>query len=602
MLEDDLERFRSGARRRLLVLGGLNGVLFVLLGGRLFHLQVMKGGAYRVLAENNRISLQPVSAPRGLILDRFGKILVENSPDYRLAAIPELTGGMRGFLDRVAPILSMSEEDLETVLRQAKRQRSFLPVKVRARLSWEELSRIEAEIYNLPGGMIQVQSIRHYPYDKLAAHVLGYLGEVSESDIRDFHDTRFRSGDLVGKTGTERVYESELRGREGVREVEVNALGRQVRELKLTPAVPGQDLYLTLDTTLQQESEAALAGHSGSVVVMDPRTGEVLVMANQPAYDPNQFIRGFSSKQWKALVSDEDRPLTNKAIQGQYPPGSTFKMAVILAALKENRLTPEDRFTCPGYLDRQDHRFYCWKHRGHGALNLEQAIAQSCDVFFYKIAEKIGIDPIERMARNLGLGSLSGIRLNGEQAGLIPSRAWKRKVHKTIWYPGETLITAIGQGYVLSTPLQLANMTAAIANGGTLYRPALVRPNSGFKPEVLRHSRLNEEHLALIKKGMEKVYYAHSGTARRARPDFIRAAGKTGTAQVVRHRRQKDGELLQVTERRFMDHALFVCYAPADKPEIVISVVIEHGGHGGATAAPIAKQIMDRYFDRKRKS
>ncbi|MBF0187211.1 MAG: penicillin-binding protein 2 [Magnetococcales bacterium] len=601
MLEDDHEQFRFDARRRLLLFGGINAGLFMLLTGRLFHLQVLKGGLYHDLAENNRISLQPIPAPRGRIFDRDGRILVENSPDYQLAVIPDLTGGLRQTLVRLQPVIGLTASELETVLKQAKRQRSFLPVRVKAHLSWENLSRIEARIANYPGVIIQTQSLRHYPFGRMAAHVLGYLGEALDADRKAFSALRFRSGDLVGKTGMERLYEPYLRGNEGVRELEVNAYGRQVRELHTTQPRPGNDLTLTIDGSLQREAEKALEGMAGSVVAMDPRSGEILAMASQPAYDPNQFIRGFSSKQWQELVSDHRRPLTNKSIQGNYPPGSTFKMIVALAALEAGIIDPEEPLYCNGHLKRQNHQFNCWNRSGHGWVTMERSLAESCDVYYYRLAEKLGIDAIARQAWKFGLGDRTGIGLASERSGLIPSKAWKQAVHKTIWFPGETLISAIGQGYVLSTPLQLAAMTAALANGGILYRPTLVRPPGVYQPVVTRNIGINPEHLAVIRRGMQKVYTGRSGTARNAQPVSVRAAGKTGTSQVIRHRRGHSRRN-ETREEKFRDHALFVGYAPIDNPEIAISVVIEHGGSGGATAAPVCQRILDHHFSTRNNS
>ncbi|MBF0153386.1 MAG: penicillin-binding protein 2 [Magnetococcales bacterium] len=619
MLENDHELFRVDARRRLLLIGGLGGLCFSVLGVRLFHLQLLKGGEYRDLAENNRISLQPVPAPRGRIFGRNGEILVDNRPDYRLAVIPELSGSLPRTLKKLRLLIDLSDKEIEGILKQARKQRSFLPVKVRSHLTWAEVSRIEVRSHLFPGTIMQIQSRRHYPFGSLAAHALGYLGEINETDKRDFTDVRisghesfsamrydqsadirFRSGDLVGKTGTERRFETTLRGREGVRKMEVNALGRQVRELGHTPPLPGDDLYLTLDIDMQRDAEEALGDKLGAVVVMDPRSGEILAMVSRPAYDPNAFIRGFGPGQWHALITNPGRPLTNKAIQGQYPPGSTFKMVVALAGLAEGRIGPHDRVSCGGHIEREKVRFHCWKKGGHGSVDMVQAIAQSCDVYFYRLADKIGIDALERYARKFGFGESSGIRLTGERPGLMPSREWKRARHRTSWFPGETLITAIGQGYVMATPLQLANMVATIANGGTLYQPALVRQDNQSTPVIRRRIRIDPHHLAVVRNGMEEVVNGSRGTARQAAPKGVRAAGKTGTSQVVRQKREENGRAIPSNDPRFQDHALFVSYAPVEAPELAIAVVIEHGGHGGSAAAPVARDIIERYFARKR--
>ncbi|MEO5378390.1 MAG: penicillin-binding protein 2 [Magnetococcus sp. DMHC-6] len=599
MLQNEHLQFIANAKRRMFMLVGFKGILFVLLGMRLFYLQMMKGGAYRDLAENNRISLQPEPALRGRIFGRNGEILVENSPNYCLEVIPELSGGLERLLYRLQPYLDLTQEDLEIVLKRARSQRSFLPLNVQSHLSWEEMSGIEARIHTFPGTELRIHPLRYYPYGEFATHFLGYLGDVSESERKMSKNHHYRSGDLIGKAGVEKSAESRLRGKEGVREMEVNAFGRQVRQLSFDPPQPGEDIHLTLDVDLQMEAERMMVGKNGSIVAMDPSNGEVLAMVSQPSYDPNIFIRGMTNRQWRELIVNPKMPLTNKSVQGQYPPGSTFKMAVALAGLAGGHITPNDQFYCPGYLTRQEHRFYCWKFRGHGSLDLKQALAQSCDVFFYKLAEKVGIDAIEHYGRGFGFGEISGIALPGERAGLMPSRSWKLARYRKPWYPGETLITAIGQGYMLATPLQLANMIATIANGGTLYRPVIERQN---KPQLF-HSKhklnLRPEHLAYVREGLEEVVKGRLGTAKKVQPENLRVAGKTGTSQVVRHRRNVGGKVIQTDNESYKDHALFVAYAPTENPKIALSVVVEHGGSGSSSAAPIAMGILERYFEQK---
>ncbi|OSM02193.1 putative peptidoglycan glycosyltransferase [Magnetofaba australis IT-1] len=588
------------ARRRVLTLGVGAAGLFAVLIGRLFNLQVLRGGAYRDLAENNRISLQPLPAPRGRVFDRFERMLVENSPNYRLVAIPEISGPVSELVGRIRQITELSDEQIEQVLKQAKRQRAFLPLKIKSHLSWSELSRIETRIHELPGVEIQAQARRHYPHGALLAHVLGYLGEVTERDRKRFPNFRYRAGDLIGKTGIERAFETQLRGHEGVREMEVNAIGRRVRELARREPDQGRDLTLTIDLDLQRDAEAALGENSGAVVALDPRNGEVLAMASSPSYDPNRFIEGFRSDEWRELITDPFRPLSNKAVQGRYPPGSTFKIVVALAALESGKISPHEKLFCGGHLTRHDHRFHCWRRGGHGSVNLKQAMAQSCDVYFYRVAEKLGIDTIHDMADRLGFGRQSGIALGGERRGINPSREWKKANLGKIWFPGETLISAIGQGYNLATPLQLANMMAAVANGGVLYKPTLVRPARGREPQVLRHTRLRPEDLAFVKEALEEVVHGARGTAHNGRPELVRAGGKTGTSQVVRHKREASGKIIKDDDPTLRDHALYVSYAPADDPVLAIAAVVEHGGGGGSVAAPVVKQVMDGHFARRK--
>ncbi|MBF0436358.1 MAG: penicillin-binding protein 2 [Magnetococcales bacterium] len=597
-LENEYENFKVDAQRRLLLLGGLFAGAAILIGGRLFHLQVMNGGEYRSLAEDNRISLQPIPTLRGRILDRHGRILVDNSPDFQLSVIPELTGSIQAFLKRIQPYLDIPPDRIEKIVRQAHRQRSFLPLIIQSRLTWAQVNQIESRIHTFPGASIQVQTTRSYPNGDIASHLLGYLGEVNDKDSLQFSSIPFRSGDTVGKTGMERMFELALRGKEGVREMEVNAVGRHIRELKRQPARPGPDLRLTIDVELQAEAERALSGLSGSTVCLDPNNGEVLAMVSQPSYDPNQFIRGFTSDEWKRLVTDPKRPLINKAIQGQYPPGSTFKMVVALAALKEGKIDANTRHHCGGSVTRDNHTFYCWKNGGHGQMDIVSALEQSCDVFFYKVSESLGIDTLARHANAMGLGGLTGIGLEGEKPGLMPSRAWKKATSGHAWYPGETLVTAIGQGAVLATPLQLANMVATVANGGRLYRPTFSLTTKEQPPTPMHINAFHSAHLALVRKGLIAVLHGKSGTARQFKPEKVMAAGKTGTSQVVRHKREKSGKLIKEDNERFKDHALFVAYAPVDNPRIAISVIVEHGGHGSTAAAPVAKRIMDFYFDK----
>lgn len=597
-LENEHETFKVDTQRRLIILGGLFAGGAMVVGGQLFHLQVMNGGEYRNLAEDNRISLQPIPALRGRILDRNGRILVENSPDFQLSVIPELSGGIKTLLRRLQPYLQLPPDKIEKIVRQAQRQRVFLPLVIQSRLTWTQVNEIESKIHTLPGVSIQVQTTRSYPSGDTAAHLLGYLGEVNEKDSLQFSAIHFRSGDIVGKTGMERMFELSLRGKEGFREMEVNAVGRHIRELKRQSPRPGPDMRLTIDVELQAEAERALLGQTGSTVCLDPNNGEILAMVSQPSYDPNQFIRGFSSDEWKKLVTDPARPMVNKAIQGQYPPGSTFKIVVALAALREGKLSPGTRHFCGGSVVRENHTFYCWKHGGHGSVDLTKALEESCDVFFYKVSETIGIDAIERQAKSMGLGDVSGVGLEGEKPGLIPSRAWKRATYGHGWYPGETLISAIGQGAVLATPLQLAIMVAAVANGGLIFRPTFVPTPKDQKPKPIRSIKVSPAHLAMVRKGLVAVLHGKTGTARQFKPEKVMAAGKTGTSQVVKHKREKSGKLIKSNDRELQDHALFVVYAPVENPRIALSVVVEHGGHGSTAAAPIAKRIIDFFFDK----
>ncbi|MBF0165106.1 MAG: penicillin-binding protein 2 [Magnetococcales bacterium] len=598
MLDDDREQFRGDARRRLLLVGGGLGLGFFFLGARLFHLQVMRGGEYRTLAEDNRISLKPISAQRGRIFDRENRLLVENSPDYEVVVIPELSGSLRMLLKRLSRYIELSEEEIKHLLQMARKQRSFLPLRVKSHLTWEQVGSIEVRIHEFPGVDLQSQSVRSYPFDALACHILGYLGEPSDNDRKRFSRVSFRSGDLVGKSGVEQRFEETLRGREGVLEMEVNAVGRHVRELHRNPPESGEDLQLTLDMDLQREAQEALGGEMGAVVAIDPNNGEILAMVSTPTFDPNQFIRGFTHAQWQEVMNDPNRPLINKAVQGHYPPGSTFKIVTAMAGLVSGKLDPRETVPCGGFLLKEEQRFYCWRRHGHGNVALHQAFTQSCDVYFYKLAERLGIDAIERQARKMGLGGLTGIDLEGERPGLIPSRTWKRKIFKSSWFPGETYITGIGQGYVLTTPLQLAVMVSCMANGGTVYRPLLRKLQPGQEPEVVTRNYFSAHHMEIMRQCLEGVVHDPNGTAYKSRLEGVRSGGKTGTSQVARHKREKSGQIIKTTNEKLQDHALYVCLAPVDRPRIVVAVIVEHGGHGGSAAAPVAKRVLERFFSK----
>lgn len=591
--------------RRTVVLGGGKLVLASALIARMYYLQVLEAERYRTLADDNRISLRLLPPPRGRIVDRNGVPMAVNQQNFRVLVVAEQTRSLEHTLEALSRIVALSDSERARVMRDVRRRRSFVPVTVRENLSWEDVARIEVNTPDLPGLMIDVGQSRHYPLQGLGAHILGYVSAVSEQDLANSQGDPLLElpGFRIGKAGVERIYDLALRGRGGTSQVEVNAVGRVIRELAREEGEPGMELPLSLDLELQEYAAQRLGEESAAAVVMDIHSGELLVMASTPSFDPNAFNRGLSSTEWKDLISNPRAPLTNKAIAGQYAPGSTFKMMVALAALESGAITPEQRVFCPGFMALGNNRFHCWKKHGHGAVDLNGGLKHSCDVYFYEIARRTGVDRIADVCKRFGLGAPTGIDLPGERPGIVPSRDWKRAALGQPWHPGETLINGIGQGYVLTTPLQLAVMTARLANGGFAVVPHVAR-------DVVQDSRVaarsggnlasigvSPKNIALVRKGMNAVTNEPGGTAYNARikDPAMAMSGKTGTAQVrritLRERETgvKKNDELPWKER---DHALFVAYAPEDSPRFAISVVVEHGGGGSAVAAPIARDIL----------
>jgi penicillin-binding protein 2 len=589
--------------RRAALLGGGKLVLLSALMGRLYYLQVVEADRYATLADENRISLRMLTPPRGRIVDRFGQPLAVNRQNYRVVLVSENTRDVDLSLDQLNKMIPLSPGDRRRILREVKRKRSFVPVTVRDNLSWEDVAKIEVNAPDLPGILIDVGQSRHYPHGERLAHVLGYVAAVSEKESRDDPMLQL-PGFRIGKSGTEKVHDLALRGASGNLQVEVNALGRVIRELSRQEGQPGAEISLTIDLGLQKFVSERLADQSASAVVLDIHNGDILALASTPGFDPNAFNRGLSSEEWKTLISNPRAPLTNKAISGQYAPGSTFKMVVALAALEKGVATPVTRHFCSGSVKIGNAEFHCWKKGGHGTVDMSQGITQSCDVYFYELAKRIGIDRITDMAHRLGLGQLLDVDLPGELKGLMPTRAWKRKATGRSWQKGETLIAGIGQGFLLSTPLQLAVMTGRLANGGFAFTPRITRAVTFTDdmtplPEPEFESiGVPPQHLSVMRNAMTRVVNEPYGTAFRSRikkKEFA-MAGKTGTVQVRRIskaereqgvRKNKD---LPWEER---DHALFVGFAPVSAPRYAVAVVVEHGGGGSKTAAPVARDILN---------
>ena len=599
-MDRDIDRYRC-LTRRALVLGGVQLSLFGILGGRLYYLQVAERERYAMLAEENRINLRLIAPSRGTIVDRFGEPLAVNDQNFRVVLVAEQTHDVEETLARLSAIVELSEADVRRVLRDVERRPAFVPVNVIDNLSWRQVSRLEVNQPELPGLSIEVGELRRYPYPEPTAHVLGHVGAVSEAELTG-DPVLALPGFRIGKTGIEREYEGDLRGVAGTSQVEVNAYGRVIRELSRDEGTPGAQLQLTLDIDLQDFTQRRLAGeYSASAVILDIYTGEIFAMASHPSFDPNLFTTGIDSDTWATLRDDPYGRLNNKAVNGQYAPGSTFKMLVALAGLESGAIGPNYRVYCPGFMDLGNHRFHCWRRGGHGWMSLNQAIAQSCDTYFYDVSRRVGIDAIAEMANRFGIGQPVGIDLPHESSGLMPTRGWKQRELNRPWQQGETLVASIGQGYVLATPLQLAVMVARLVNGGRAVRPHLAMRLGGPQSPLIMPDMpslgVSDHWLREVVGGMAAVTTDPRGTARRAQiPDEgMEMGGKTGTSQVRRISMSERLTGITPNEQRpwrLRDHALFVGYAPVHAPRYACSVVVEHGGGGSAVAAPIARDLL----------
>src|SRR5262245_28985693 len=587
--------------RRAALLGGGQVLLLSALIGRMYQLQIVESDRYRVMSDDNQLSDRLLEPLRGRILDRFGISLAENDHNYRVEVTPEKVGDLKQVLEQLAKFLPLTDEDRASILLDAKKRRSFVPISVSENLSWHQLASIEVNAPDLPGVSIEVGQRRRYTQGRNCSHIIGYVAVPSEKDLTGDPLLEL-PGFRIGKSGVERHYDESLRGKQGRRRVEVDAVGRVVdekTEYRIEPT-PGADLILTIDIGLQQFVQQRLASElSASAVVLDAQTGDVLALGSTPAYDPTMFTRGVTVREWQDLTSDPLRPLANKATGGEYAPGSTFKMIVALAALKRG-IDPNRHVFCPGVFRVGNTNFHCWKKDGHGSVDMYNAHKLSCDVFFYDTAMQTGIDNIAEMARKFGLGAQTGIDVPGERKGLIPDSNWKQATYGEPWYPGETPSAGIGQGFITATPLQLAVMAARIASGRAIVphfrRAGLVGADAAAEPE-LPALEIPERHLEVVREGMRRVTNDQGGTAFRARiaDEGMEMAAKTGTAQ-VRHISMSE-HLSGVRKNQDLpwqqrDHALFVAFAPVGAPRYALSVVVEHGGGGSAVAGPIAHDIM----------
>ncbi len=606
---DDITEHDDGAldllKKRLVGAAIVIIVFFTIIILRLWSLQVTHGEDYEKRAYSNRVRIQQVVAPRGDILDRNGNEIVTNRPSFNVVLIREDSRDIGGVLKRLAPVLKEDVSELWKKIREASGAPRYLPILLKEDIDWETLAYLENHNHTFSGIRIEVQPVRVYHYGNLAANTLGYLGSISKKELAKMDQKIYRGGDIIGKRGVERLRESDLRGEKGKNYSEVNAKGFEQQLLKSIAPLPGREIRLTLDVELQQVAETFMdAGEkSGAVVVMEVNTGRLLATVSAPSISINEFVGGISHTNWQALLDNPKHPLINKVIQASYPPGSTYKMVTALAGLAKGVIDKDTVFYCPGYYRFGNRTYRCWKRGGHGPVNLKKAITESCDVYFYQVGQRVGVDGLAKYAKKLGLGKKTGVEMEHEKSGLTPTKEWKRKYRKGKWQEGETLSVAIGQGFNLVTPLQMCVMTATLANGGKVYRPQLVetvvdpegKVIEKFKPEVVSEVKGLDRYFRLIREGMEEVVQGKRGTARSLAIEGLRIAGKTGTAQVVkiavyRHLKEED------IPYKFRDHAWFTCFAPAENPEIAVTVMVEHGLHGGSGAGPVARAILNKYF------
>lgn len=600
----DVSRHPVLGRSRLVVAGILIVTLTVVLIERLYFLQIVEHVRYRALSIENRFDLLPVPPVRGMIYDRYGEVLAENHAVYELEVVPEQVRDMASLMTWATQSLSLTERDRKKFDKRLHGRASFERILLKSGLSEEQAARFAVNQYRFPGVALRGRLRRSYPLGHVTAHVVGYVGRISDKDLDAKERSRYRGVAHIGKLGIESYYEGNLLGRIGYEQVETNAHGRVVRTLAREPAISGNHLHLTLDSRLQKVVRNELAGHRGAAVVLEPHTGEILAFVSMPDYDPNLFAKGIDQVRYTALLQDSNKPLLNRALYGRYAPGSTLKPILALAGL-EHTIDPRRRVKCPGFFAlKEGGRVYrCWRKQGHGAVNLKEALEQSCDTYFYQLGLTLGISGISEALTTFGFGKQTGIDLASEPDGLIPTALWKQRRHGTPWYPGDTLNASIGQGYILSTPLQLAAATAALANRGRLVRPHLLRgvedPETG---EIQRPAEQVTEvglgdasQYERVIEGMMAVMHGSQGTARRAGQQLsYRIAAKTGTSQLVSL--PQDGEAAKDIPERLKDHALFIAFAPAERPRIALALVIENGGSGGKIAAPMARRIFDYYF------
>ena len=603
----DFSRESYLASTRAVTAAIIVGLLTLALVGRLAHLQVLKHQHFTTLSENNRVKIVPIAPTRGLIFDRNGEVLAQNLPAYGLEVVPELVEDVDALISELREIIEITDADEEEFLAVLARKPRFEKIPLRLRLDDQEVARFAVNRHRFPGVDIDARLTRNYPHGELGVHLVGYVGRIDKRELDSIDQADYRGTSHIGKTGIEASHEDWLHGKVGYQRVETNAQGRILRVLERHDPVPGSNLFLTMDVKLQRTAEAALGEERGAIVALEPVTGAVLAMASTPGFDPNLFVHGIDVDTYRSLQRSPERPLFNRAINGQYPPGSTIKPFLGLAGLEHNIGHAQGKSWCPGWfrLPGRERKYRDWKKYGHGRIGLRDAIVQSCDVYFYELALALGIDRMHEYLSSFGFGARTGIRLGGESPGLMPSRTWKRNARGQSWYPGETVITGIGQGYMLTTPLQLASAAAAIATRGTRMRPRIVdralHPGSGeteaVEPETKATiSSLDAANWKRIVEAMAGVVHGPRGTAKRINAGIAyRMAGKTGTAQVVGIGQNEEYDADKL-DKRFHDHGLFVAFAPVEEPRIAVAVIVENGGTGSGAAAPLARIVIDAWL------
>lgn len=575
--------------------------IFVALLLRAWYLQITKGSYYKEQSENNRIRVVSIQPPRGLIFDRHGELLANNVPSFNLYLVLEDISDKNALLDQLARLIQMDRTELDRKIRSHKNNVPYMPLKIKEGLTLKEVVMIESHRLDLAGTLLEPEPQRNYLYGPLAAHLLGYVGEISPAQLQESDNSDVLPGTSVGQNGVEKTYDTHIRGEVGQKIIEVDAGGHEMQVLRVQEPASGNDIYLTIDLNVQKVAEEALGKDAGTIVAINPRNGEILAMASHPAFDPNQLSRSLSPADWEALTSDPGHPLTNRATQGQYPPGSTFKLVVSSAALESKEISQEDQINCTGgmYFGRRIYKD--WKRGGHGLMDLHSAIVQSCDVFFYEAGRRVGIDRLADYAFRYGLGQPTGIELTSEKSGNIPTPQWKARAKGEPWYPGETLSASIGQGFVTVTPIQLANLIGTVAMSGVRYQPHLIKAIRDratgrlfeFPPVQIGKVALAEETFNAIRQALSGVVSEPHGTGAAARSKIVSIGGKTGTAQVVE---MKAGIETKSLAKELQDHAWFIAFAPVEDPQIAVAVLVEHGGHGGETAAPPAKRVIEEYL------
>ena len=604
-IDDRLNPYDPGEyRNRFRVLFWIILIAVSLIVVRLWYLQVIEGQELRVRSENNRVRLREIKALRGIILDSRGVVLVDNRPSFDVFIYPEDAKNVRNVIETLEGLYKKHQLNLtEDYSQLLETRRPLMTYRLDRNISREKLALVETHALELPGVSIDIMPVREYFFGESMAHVIGYTGEVSRADLEREGPEKYKSGDLVGKYGIERYLDPKIRGKNGGEQIEVNVVGKKIRMLGRVEPTVGYRVVLTLDSALQRIAWDALEEKAGSVIAINPRDGSILAMVSKPAFDPNLFNRGIAPENWEKLTKSPLHPMENKAISGQYPPGSTYKLIVAMAGLEEGVITPETAFNCNGTFDMGTRTFRCWRKGGHGRVSLHRAIVESCDVYFYNVGKLLGVDTLAEYAYQFGLGEKTGVTLLGEKAGLIPTKEWKLARFGVPWQPGETISIAIGQGFNNLTPLQLLNAYCAAANRGRIYTPRIIKrveTEDGqiiqeFPPELKKTVDVSRENMELVVQALWGVCNEPGGTGHALRRKEADVCGKTGTAQVIGLPEGADARQI-FFPYEYRDHALFVCFAPMDNPEIAVVVVVEHGGHGATAAAPVARKVIDGYF------